>query len=334
MVLERCCILMLADKLYSMIYKIYFISYKSWKCNQSKIGAFFFRCVAALGNKYFHNAYVNCLRENQTDGLNKSERKELVVASLTSFPARINQVWITVETIMRQSMKPDIIELWLSREQFPGELDDIPYELLDQRKRGLSIYFCDDDLRSHKKYYYAMQMHPDAVVITFDDDFFYPLDTIEMLLREHQRNPEDVIGMANPRFSHDDFWKPIDWAMQTEHKANATNLGVCGGAPSLFPAHALDPDVFCMEIAKERCFLADDLWLTLMTYKNNRRITTLARLPFLIPVPDTQEQALTKKNNNSDFAVNNNTQWQDIVDFYFDDLKEWLLELSVQSKHI
>ena len=44
---------------------------------------------------------------------------------------------------------------------------------LDQQKRGLTIRFCED-LKAHKKYYYAFKEYPDDIVITVDDDVIYP----------------------------------------------------------------------------------------------------------------------------------------------------------------
>ena len=76
------------------------------------------------------------------------------VVSLTSFPMRIERIWITIESIFRQTYKPLSIILWLSKEQFPnGELD-LPKGLIKMRKRGLEIKFVEGDIRSHKKYKY------------------------------------------------------------------------------------------------------------------------------------------------------------------------------------
>lgn len=45
-----------------------------------------------------------------------SEKK--IVVSLTSFPARIKKVHIVIESLLNQTIKPDKIILWLSKEQF------------------------------------------------------------------------------------------------------------------------------------------------------------------------------------------------------------------------
>ena len=52
-----------------------------------------------------------------------------VIISLTTYPGRINTVWLAIETLLRQSVKPDAIILWLSTDQFKS-LSDIPHSLL------------------------------------------------------------------------------------------------------------------------------------------------------------------------------------------------------------
>ena len=81
--------------------------------------------------------------------LANNQKSDLIV-SLTTFPARIDKMWIIIECMLRQSYKPDKIILWLSKEQF-NNLGILPKSLLKLRNRGLEIELCDGDLRSHKK---------------------------------------------------------------------------------------------------------------------------------------------------------------------------------------
>ena len=55
--------------------------------------------------------------------------------------------------------------MWLAKEQFEN-IEDLPQELKEQQKRGLTIRFCDD-LRSHKKYYYVLQENPNDIVAIY-----------------------------------------------------------------------------------------------------------------------------------------------------------------------
>ena len=101
--------------------------------------------------------YFLLTRRNKKYVLKESIKKNgRYIVSFTSFPARINNVWLVVESILRQTQKPDMIILWLSKKQF-SSLDVLPKSLLNLQKRGLTIKLKDEDFRSHKKYYYFLK---------------------------------------------------------------------------------------------------------------------------------------------------------------------------------
>lgn len=90
---------------------------------------------------------------------------EEVIVSLTTFPARINKVYITIETIFQQETLPNRIILWLANKQFPRGLYALPQRLLNMQQKGLEIRFCED-IRSYKKYYYSIKNNPVDVIGT------------------------------------------------------------------------------------------------------------------------------------------------------------------------
>lgn len=124
---------------------------------------------------------------------NKLLNDRRVIVSLTSFPQRINRVWLVVENILRQTITPDIVCLWLSKEQFQ-DMKKIPNNLLRLQKYGLQIKLVDGDLRSHKKYYYAFKEFSRDLVVTIDDDLFYSSDFIYKCLQMHIKYPHSVIA--------------------------------------------------------------------------------------------------------------------------------------------
>ena len=74
--------------------------------------------------------------------LNSEKRTEKVIASMTSFPARIEYVHIALKSLMTQSYKPDRIVLWLAEEQFPEH--HLPQQLLTLQDYGLESNWCAD----------------------------------------------------------------------------------------------------------------------------------------------------------------------------------------------
>lgn len=118
-----------------------------------------------IANIYFNCRFRLSSSRYRLNSIAKSRCKDLII-SLTSYPKRIGYVWMTIETLLRQDVLPEKIILYLSKRQFPKQYDDLPANLLKLQNRGLEIIFVDDDLRSHKKYYYAMTEFPDKCVLT------------------------------------------------------------------------------------------------------------------------------------------------------------------------
>ena len=67
---------------------------------------------------------------------NVEERNEKIVISLTSFPKRINYVWLTIRSLLQNSCRPDKVILWLSEDQFPNGKESLPRKLVKPTDKG------------------------------------------------------------------------------------------------------------------------------------------------------------------------------------------------------
>ena len=221
-----------------------------------------------------------------------------IVISLTSFPGRIDRVWLVVETLLRQTKKPDAIIIWLSRDQF-SEIDFLPKSLLAMRKRGLQIELRDGDLRSHKKFYYVRSEFPNSTIILADDDIFYPTKMVQELYSAATSFPGKVIC----RFS-----KKIQWSSEgnifpyaTWKTVNEGRLGLdyffgSGGGvlipPGAMHTAALDKDIFL-----KCCPHADDIWLNVMCRLVSLEMFSLDKPFTLLPVTNRDQSDLSSINN-------------------------------------
>lgn len=101
-----------------------------------------------------------------------------IIISMTSYPGRIKYVSQVLGTIFAQTKAPDKIILWLAEEEFPGREESLPAELISFSSQGrITIRWCDN-LKAHKKYYYAFHEYHDALIITVDDDILYAEDMV------------------------------------------------------------------------------------------------------------------------------------------------------------
>ena len=192
-----------------------------------------------------------------------------VIVSLTSFPARIDKLWIVIEILLRQTYKPYKILLWLAEDQFES-VEVLPKSLTKLQEKGLEIRFCQD-IKSHKKYFYVMQEYPEYSIITVDDDTFYPEDLIEDLVKCSDNHSGIVCcNLAHQILFRDGFisdyadWKSGQEALQGPSKV-LLPIG-CGGV--LYPPGSLDKKAFNRRAINRLCPIADDLWLKAMSTLN------------------------------------------------------------------
>jgi hypothetical protein len=189
-----------------------------------------------------------------------------IIISLTSFPERISTVYITIDTLLCQTMKPQKVILWLASSQFQGK-EKLPKRLLEMEERGLEIRFCDD-LRSHKKYYYTMLEFPDNIIITVDDDMFYPFALVEKLYNKHLEFPKSVCCNWAHVITFDknnNIENYLKWSGGVSGYTNPnTLLSPVGAEGILYPPHCLSKCVYDKKSIKKCAPYADDIWLKLM----------------------------------------------------------------------
>ncbi|MBQ9173069.1 MAG: glycosyltransferase [Bacteroidales bacterium] len=237
-----------------------------------------------------------------------SGKEDGTVVSLTSFPARIDGLWITVESLFRQTCLPDRIIIALTEEEFPHKLDDVPASLKKYIPLGVEIIFLPYNLRCHNKYLYALQTFPKASVITVDDDCYYRKDTLQRLLSLSAKYPGAVccnIGaVIDPTHFHEyAFWKKSSSERKPDHRNVA--LGFAG---VLYPA-GLPLDSFCdMERAKALAPTADDLWLKAVEITNGIKVACGPFFPKPITVKSSQKVSLRKINKGTENR--NDKQWK------------------------
>lgn len=257
-------------------------------------GKYWYFMLCKLENRYIRRVKL------PEHVLNKEPRKEKVIASLTSFPARINSVYLAVKSLMLQDYKPDEIILWLSKEQFEGI--EIPENLRELEKRGLQIKYCDD-LRGHKKYFELIKTQkPDELILTFDDDIIYPPDSISKVIKYHKLYPKAIItnrGYEIMFFEDGNLTPHLQWIINSDYGVGNPEklIYISGGSGPLFPYNSLHPDVTREDYIQEYAISVDDLWITVMAILNNTDIVKTTRHhKTYTTLQDTQQYQLALEN--------------------------------------
>lgn len=245
------------------------------------------------------------------------KKDKRIIVSLTSFSKRIGKVWIAIESILRQSHKPDMIILWLSKEEFPSK-ECLPKRLLKLQERGLIINLREGNLMSHKKYYYTLLEYPNDHLVTIDDDIIYPSDFIASLLKGHQQYPNTVISRFAFKLKYDkkgellpyEFWSSV---MINQPVSPSFDVFFGSGGGTFFPAKILGEEAKNISLAMAKCKFADDVWLNTMCRLNGKKVAVVDSLFSFLSIMNLDNFRLSSINN----AQNqNNVQIADLVKHY------------------
>lgn len=237
-----------------------------------------------------------------------------IIVSLTSYPARINTVHLAIRSLLAQKTLPDVVVLWLCKSDFPNREADLPQSLRDVLWHDVEVRWVDEDLKPHKKYFWALQEFPNDHVITVDDDLLYRNTMIGNLLAMHEEYPHAVVASRTHliMFNDDGSTKPYEqWIYEAPHYhpdlvgVASKRLFATNGAGTLYPAGIEMPvKTFDADDVKRLCLTADDLWLKVMQLKGDIPVVAATDDQLLDYVPGTQgEEALCHQNTEN--GVNN-----------------------------
>lgn len=215
----------------------------------------------------------NKLRREVTLAL-RSRARQRVIVSLTSYPQRIDYVADVVRSLFAQLRLPDLTVLYLSEDQFPDGVKSLPPSLTACLGRDFQIRWVGGDMRSHKKYLYAVRDFPEDLVITVDDDIVCRNTLVGDLLDAHARHPHAVAAIRTHlmEFDANGVLLPYSsWQMEVGNPrpelCDRPSMRLFGtsGAGMLFPPGSLPAAAFDTEAIGETCPNADDVWLKAMT---------------------------------------------------------------------
>lgn len=235
------------------------------------------------------------------------------IVSLTTFPARIDTVWLVIHSIYNQSYRPAKILIVLTKEEFPEGIKSVPSSLNRYLNKGVEIVFTNENLKPHNKYHYALRTYPNRIVITVDDDLFYWKDTIERLVKLHIQYAECVCANRIQRISIEDdkFDKSFNWKTM-EHKVEPSHQYLAlGYSAVLYPNNFQNSLLLDDRKIKAYCLNADDLWLKCCEILNKTMVVAGAYYPHPLMLLFSQKVAL-RFSNDDILNPKNDLQWDNL----------------------
>lgn len=217
----------------------------------------------SIRNYKYNHAAKQISDKDLEYGLNTVARDEKIIVSLTSYGRRLNSVHMTIRSIFNQAYKPDKVILYLDSDV---STKDLPETLTTLMKYGLDIRSKQENIRSHKKYFYAVQEFPASLIVTVDDDLLYPPELIENLVKMHARFPKAVVAsrVHEVRINDDGTLLPYrKWGWEVDAIQDGPSFKYfatgCGGV--LYPPESLASTMLDISLIQKLALQADDLWL-------------------------------------------------------------------------
>lgn len=201
-----------------------------------------------------------------------SRCKYPIIVSLTTIPSRLPKIHLVIERLLRQTVKPQRIILYLKEENgLTRETLHLSIkENLDKIiKRGVEIKWVPN-LNCHTKYYFTLKENPESIIITVDDDGWYDLKLVEELVRSYERYPKAVSSIRVHKMKLNTEGIPLPYSQWDKDYDNedayipSLELFATGCGGVLYPPHVLDNRVLDEMLLKELSFRADDIWLKTM----------------------------------------------------------------------
>ena len=263
------------------------------------------------------------IKKMTNPGINiKTKRTPRLIVSLTSFPDRMYDINYTLYSLLNQSIKPDEIVLWLGVEQFPNREDDIPIDVLNMKRFGLTIKWCED-IKSFKKLIPALRDYPDDVIVTADDDLYYHKNWLKRLYKSYQKYPQhihchrshQIVFKPNGQMEPSSHWRKLKTGPNVSYKN-----WIYGGNGVIYPPNTLSKVVFNKELFFKLCPTADDTWFWAMAVLNGTKIMIVENNLSIVlntnlkrALGETDEFVLDKINSTND---NNQTQIHNVLGYF------------------
>lgn len=273
----------------------------------------------SLHNQDLYRAFL-VIRKHDYATMYKLTSRKLII-SLTTYPGRIQTLGAVLDTIYAQTHPADEILLWLARDQFPNKEQDLPENLRTLMDEGrLTLRWCED-LKPHKKYFYALQEYSDDLIVTIDDDLLYAKDMLDKLYKSYLMYPDAVstmrahlivISEKNTILPYNAWIKETDACLRTP----CMQLLATGGSGVLYPPLSYRKEFFDQNVIKEVCPKADDLWLKAMQLMSDVPVVVASASENLRYLPGSQTEALYHTNvdqNMNDIQLQKISDWMDTV---------------------
>lgn len=193
------------------------------------------------------------------------------IISLTSFPERIYDIHYALYSLLNQSRKADKVILWLSKKEFPDGLNDVPEKVKAFIGGRFAVKWCSD-LKSYNKLIPALKEYPESVIVTADDDIFYPKDWLEKLIECYDGSNIVCHRAHRAEIKKNRILPYLQWEKEIKSGDASYRNFFTGVGGVAYPPGSLHKDVLKEDVFMSLAPKADDIWFWAMAVMNESKI--------------------------------------------------------------
>lgn len=183
------------------------------------------------------------------------------IVNLTSFDKRLHTTTsIAIKSLLNQEIQPDKIILWV---EYGIEIPRVITELINY---GLEIRHCKD-YKSYNKLVHALQEYPNDILITADDDIYYPPDWFNQLKTSYLTDPNRIhVQRAHEIMINEkgELQNYKDWKFCSTQFDKEERIFPTGVAGILYPPKSLHREVLDANSFMSLAPKGDDIWFWAM----------------------------------------------------------------------
>ena len=188
-------------------------------------------------------------------------RQHKIIISFTSHPKRFNLLSNLLKSIKNQTLKITNIFLFLTEDEKKE------YTLNISEFKIISV---KENIKPHKKYYYAMQLFREYAIITIDDDIYYSPDAFESLYNSYLDYPNVISGRRSHYIQYRnnrEIKNYMEWEFEQQYITNPDfNIFLTGNGGILYPPDILNINKNDLPLIYET-LTTDDITLKYFSYR-------------------------------------------------------------------
>lgn len=289
-------------------------SYCKRKCQNKNLFVSTYKHILCLDKQY---------ADEQIRAFNPSKKPIIknMVLSMTSYPERMKDMHYAIFSILNQSIQPEKFILWLAASEFPNGEQNVPENVLQFKKYGLEIRFTEA-IRSFKKIIPALENFSDKILVSADDDIFYPENWLKELYSSYRKNHTKIyahrmhkVCLENGNIKEYSCWDKCIIDRKGNYLNFPTSVGGILYPPNIFKKEAVNKNSFL-----KLCPNQDDVWVWSMAVLNNVKICS-CKNPMnndLIYINPERELCMNGESTLAQINLNgeNDKQIKNVVNYY------------------